>query len=132
MVDEIKNKWRTSRPGSFKNAFSGFWFNLRNEPNFRIQLLIAILVVIAGVILDLHRLQWILLVILIGVVLSAEAMNTAVEKLCDRFLEESDPRVKIIKDSAAAAVLIISAAAFLAGIFIFWPQLKELLNLITG
>ncbi len=115
------NRWRTSRTRSFLNAFSGLWFNLRNEPNFLVQLIIAMVVVIAGIILSLNRSEWILIALSIGAVLAAEAMNTAVEKICDRFTEEEDPIVKRIKDSAAAAVLIISFTAAIVGVLIFWP-----------
>jgi len=118
------HKWRTSRIKSFNNAFSGLWFNLRREPNFLIQLCIGTLVILAGLVLSLRRMEWVLLLLSIGAVLSAEAMNTAIEKICDRFLDQKDPLVKIIKDSAAAAVLIISFAAAAVGLLVFWPHVK--------
>lgn len=118
------HRWRTSRIKSFSNAFAGVWFNLRREPNFLIQLIFGVLVIVAGVVFSIHRIEWILLTLSIGGVLSAEAMNTAVEKICDRFLDEKDPKIQIIKDSAAAAVLVISMAAAVVGVLVFWPYVK--------
>ena len=120
------NRWRTSRIKSFWNAAKGIVYNLHHEPNFLIQLIIAVLVVAAGIFFSLRRIQWVFVILMIGSVLSAEAMNTAIEKICDRFFEDEDPRVKIIKNSAAAAVLIISASAFMVGFIIFWPYVKAL------
>lgn len=122
------HRWRTSRSRSFQNAFQGIWFNLRNEPNFLIQLSVALLVVVAGFFFSLGRAEWTMVVLAIGSVLAAEAMNTAVEKICDRFLDAHDLHVKRIKDSAAAAVLIISIAAAIVGILVFLPHVKGILN----
>ena len=119
-------QWRQSRIHSFKNAFSGIWFNMMNEPNFLIQLAVAIVVVIAGLIFKISNAEWLILIIGIGGVLSAEAMNTSVEKICDRFLDEKDPMVKKIKDSSAAAVLLFSLAAAVAGVIIFLPRIIDL------
>lgn len=122
------HRWRTSRTKSFKNAIGGIWFNLRNEPNFLIQLVVALLVVAAGIFFSIERGEWIMVILSIGGVLAGEAMNTAVEKTCDRFFDAHDPLVKRIKDSAAAAVLILSLSAALVGILVFYPYVKELLT----
>ncbi|MEX2371571.1 MAG: diacylglycerol kinase family protein [Bacteroidales bacterium] len=120
------NQRISSRVHSFKHAFAGIWYNLTSGPNFLIHIVCAILVVVAGWIFRVERNEWIILILTIGAVLSAEAMNTAVEKICNRFLKEKDPYVKIIKDSAAAAVLIISLAALVIGLLVFVPYLVEL------
>lgn len=119
------SRWRTSRITSFKNAFSGVWYNLRNEPNFLIQSIFAVLVVAAGIFFPIQKIEWIVLVISIGLVLSAEALNTSVEKICDRFLDKEDPSIKIIKDSAAAAVLITSLLSSVVGILLFLPYIVD-------
>ncbi len=124
----LMHRWRTSRSKSFLNAFRGIWFNLRHEPNFLVQLTVALLVVTGGFIFSLGRTEWIMVILSIGSVLTAEAMNTAVEKTCDRFMDRHDPMVRRIKDSAAAAVLIISLSAAVVGILIFWPHIREILT----
>jgi len=118
-------QWRTSRLKSFSHAFKGVIFNLKHEPNFFIQLIFAVLVISAGIVFPISKSEWLVLIIAIGGVLSAEAMNTAIEKVCDRFVEGHDALVKIIKDSAAAAVLIMALTAAVAGIIVFLPYLLE-------
>jgi len=121
------NRWRTSRIKSFRNAFAGIWYNLRHEPNFLIQLLVALVVIAAGFFFSLNRGEWMMIVLAMGGVLGAEAMNTSVEKLCDRFTDRKDPVVRRIKDSAAAAVLIVALTAAVIGVMVFWPHLHPLL-----
>lgn len=123
-------KRRTTRIVSFKSAFSGIFYNLRYETNFLIQFIIALLVIMAGIYFSLGLAKWVILILAMGAVLTAEAINTSIEKICDRFTEEKDPQVKIIKDSAAAAVLIISLAAALIGVVIFWPYLVDIIESI--
>jgi diacylglycerol kinase len=120
--------WCSSRIRSFRNAVSGIRYNILNESNFRIHLVIAVAVVIAGFLVSLRRTEWIIVILTIGSVLAAEAMNTSVEKLCDRFSGEEDPKVKIVKDSSAAAVLTISIAAFVIGLVIFLPYILTFIN----
>lgn len=123
----MMNRWRTSRLKSFHLAFSGIWFNLKHEPNFLIQLIAAFLVVVLGIYFGISRVEWLFVILSIGAVLAAETLNTAIEKICDRFIDEQDFSVKIIKDSAAAAVLLTSIAAALIGCIVFIPYVKALL-----
>lgn len=122
------SNWIVARVRSFRNAFAGLFFNLWKERNFQVQLFIAILVVSAGFLLSIERSDWMIVILTIGVVLSAEIMNTSVEKLCDLYSEKNDPKIRIIKDSAAAAVLLVSAAALIIGVVVFLPYLLRLLG----
>jgi undecaprenol kinase len=118
--------WWLSRIKSFANAIAGIRYNLLNEKNFRIHIVFTVLVILAAVLLPVTRSEWLVLILTIGAVLSAEVMNTAVEKICDLFTGENDLRLKIIKDSAAAAVLIISIVAAVIGVIVFVPHLIEI------
>lgn len=122
------SNWIVARVRSFKNAFAGLFFNLWKERNFQVQMVIAILVVSAGFLLSIERSDWMIVILTIGVVLSAEIMNTSVEKLCDLYSEKNDPKIRIIKDSAAAAVLLVSVAALIIGVVVFLPYLLRLLG----
>ena len=119
--------WWLSRIKSFANAIAGIRYNLLNEKNFRIHIVFMVIVILAAILLPVTRSEWLVLLLTIGAVLSAEAMNTAVEKICDRFTGENDHRLKNIKDSAAAAVLIISIVAAVIGVIIFLPHLIEII-----
>lgn len=61
-----------------------------------------------------------LLVLLIGAVLAAELLNTAVERVCDRITTAQDAAIRFIKDVAAGAVLLLSIAATAIGVIFFW------------
>ncbi|MFC2090937.1 diacylglycerol kinase family protein, partial [Bacteroidota bacterium] len=98
---------------------------LRKEANFVIHTIAAVLVIVAGFFFSISRTEWIVVALTIGAVMAAEAMNTSVEKLCDRFMPGKDPDIKVIKDTAAASVLIISIAAAVVGCIVFLPYLIQ-------
>lgn len=108
-------------------AFNGILLTF-TEPNFRFHLAIAFLVTVGGLLLHISKTEWCLLILSIGLVISAEIFNTAIEHIMNFIHPAFDIRVGRVKDLSAAAVLISSIAAALVGIFIFAPKLFELLN----
>ncbi|GAA0443113.1 hypothetical protein GCM10008983_20350 [Lentibacillus halophilus] len=71
----------------------------------------------------MEALQWSILMLASGMVLTAELINTAVEKMMDHLTPEFHPCTKVVKDMAAAAVLVSAVFAAAAGLFIFLPEL---------
>ena len=110
------------RPSSFADAARGVRA-LFAEPNARVQLAAAIAVVGLGAWLPLGTRDWALLVLAIGLVLAAEAANTALEALADRVAPDSHPLVAKAKDVAAGGVLIASLTAALLGLLVLGPPL---------
>lgn len=108
---------------SFAYAVKGCKY-LLEERNFILHIVSAILVIALGFICDLQRTDWILVSICIGMVLAAEAFNTALEELCDHMHPDQHNAISRVKDMSAAAVLIISAAAAIVGLVVFIPYLK--------
>jgi diacylglycerol kinase len=108
---------------SFKYAFEGIAHCIKHEQNFKIHLVAAIMVIAAGCFLKCTSVEWIIILICIGLVLALEMMNSALEKLCDMQQTAYHPLIKIIKDTAAAAVLIMSVVAAICGTIIFLPKL---------
>ncbi len=108
---------------SFRYAFQGINSLFYYENNARIHLLAAILALILGFVLQISTSEWALLVIQIALVLSAEAFNTALEKLADVVSPEYHPLIKSAKDLAAGAVLIMAFSAVVVGALIFFPKL---------
>jgi undecaprenol kinase len=97
-------------------AAGGILAAIRSEASFRIQLVLAVM---AAAVLALLRppLVWVALCVLSGAaVLTAELLNTALERLADRLHPEQHPAIRTAKDCAAAAVLVASLAAVLIGI----------------
>lgn len=115
-----------------KNAFLFALHGLRyvfvNERNFRIEIISATAVCIAAYVLHISAIEWFVVVLNIGFVISAELINTAIEKLCDLVSKEKNPLIKIVKDVAAGAVLLAAFVAFICGLIIFVPAFLKLLN----
>lgn len=110
----------------FAHAISGIWSALRSERNMKIHVVAMIVVLLLGWYLDIERSDWLILCILFGLVISAELMNTAVEKLCDLVQPEKDERVKFIKDVAAGSVFVASLIALITGVILFYPYFTTL------
>lgn len=108
---------------SFKYAINGIWVLFSKENNAKFHLLIACLVVAFGVYFDIEKHEWFAILFCIFFVFSAEAFNTAIEKLCDKFHPERDPIIGRIKDLAAAGVLFATICSVLVGIMIFWRHI---------
>ncbi len=91
----------------------------REEFSFRVQIVAALILFAVAALVGISRLEWVLLVLAIGAVLATEAINTALEELCDHITPEHHPRIARIKELGASASLIVGiAAAFVAGIII--------------
>ena len=108
---------------SFSFAGQGVWHVVRTQRNMRVHLLAASAAVAAGLVLRISAVDWACILAAIGLVLTAEALNTVVEALVDLCTGEFHPLAKIAKDAAAGAVLIASAAAAGVGIAVFLPRL---------
>ena len=106
---------------SIKFAFRGLSYVFKNEQNFRIQLLIAIVVLILAIYFKIPDYQAVILLMIIGAVLILEMVNTIFEKIADMLQPRIHHYVAIIKDLMAAAVFITSLGAAIIGIIIFWP-----------
>ena len=91
---------------SFKYAISGIITSFKTERNMKIHILVMILVIIAGIIFKLSLLDWIILVIMFGLVISAELFNTAIETTIDMISREKNEKAKIAKDVGAGGVLV--------------------------
>jgi diacylglycerol kinase len=112
----------TSLLRSFRCAGRGIVLACRDR-NMRIMLGAAIAVIVVAALCSVSSLHWAILVLCIGVVLSAEAMNSAVERCIDQIELRYDREVRDIKDLAAGAVLLISVVAAIVGGVVLWPYL---------
>jgi diacylglycerol kinase len=108
---------------SFSYAGQGVWHVVRSQRNMRVHLAAAAAVIVLALILKVGAADWACLLTVIGLVLTAEALNTVVEAVVDLCTDEYHPLAKIAKDAAAGAVLISSAAAVGVGIAVFVPRL---------
>lgn len=114
------------RAASFRYAFRGLAELLRSQPNAQIHVAVALLVLAAGYFFQITRLEWLVLIICIALVISLEAVNTAIEYLTDLVSPDFHPLAGKAKDVAAAAVLWAALGAVAAGLLIFLPRIKLL------
>lgn len=98
---------------------------LFHEHNTWIHLTATFCVVVVGLWVSLSFVQWAIAIILLGGVWIAEALNTAIERLCDHVTPEQHPDIGRIKDIAAAAVLMAAITAVAAGLCIFVPAIID-------
>ena len=112
---------------SLRYAFRGMLMLIRSEHSIMVQLGIGILVSILGFLVGISPTEWMLQTICIGMVLSAEGLNTAVEKLCDFVNPGYDPKIGRIKDISAGGVGFAAVVAIVVGIIIYGPRVANLL-----
>ncbi len=109
-----------ARLSSFGYAIRGIGSLIKAEPNAKLHAVASVAAVALGLLRHIGQGQWLALIAVIALVWMAEAFNTCIEMLCDLWCKgEYHPKVKAIKDIAAAAVLIAAAAAVVTGILIF-------------
>ena len=109
-----------ARTASFRHAARGLGVLVR-QPNAVIHLCVAVLVIGVAAYLPVRAGDWIILIFAIALGLSAEAMNTALERLVDLASPEWNALARDAKDVAAAAVLICAVGAACVGVLVFWP-----------
>ena len=109
-------------------AINGIRYSFTNERNVRIEIFSSILVILVGFLLKISSLHWLIIILNISFVLTAELINTAIEKFADFVSKEINPAIKIIKDIAASAVIISVIAAAFCGLIIFVPYILKLVN----
>lgn len=107
---------------AFRYAFNGCVNFFSSERNGRIQLIVAVCVIICSFIARLSTMEWCIILLCIGLVISLEMINSAIEKVCDFIQPDYHHLIKTIKDIAAAAVLWISILSVIAGLLIFIPK----------
>ena len=95
----------------------------RHEQNFRLQIAVAVVVLIAGIMLKLDRAEFILIFFLIIAVIVLELINSAVEKFADLLKPRLSHQIEVIKDIMAAMVFLAAFGSLVIGLIIFWPHL---------
>ncbi len=111
---------------SFTYPIKGLRYAYRNEQNLAVDVGVALLVTIAGFIFKLNLVEWAILALTIGLVISCELINTAIEAVVDLVTEDYHPLAKVAKDTAAAAVFVFAIIAVIVGLIIFLPKVIAL------
>lgn len=127
MASKDRKKYKSKNIiSSFKYAFEGLFYGFKTTRNLKIDLGFAILVVIFGFIFKISLLEWIVVVMCIGLVMSLELVNTAIEEAVNLAMPNIHPVAKISKDVAAGAVLLAAIFSTVVGLIIFIPKIIAL------
>jgi len=106
---------------SFTYAFRGLGKTLKEEQNLQIQSIAGLVVIILGWYFRIEVEEWLILILVIGLVILMEIINSAIERITDVLKPRLDSYVKEIKDIMAAAVMLASVIAIIVGLIIFIP-----------
>lgn len=112
---------------SFTYAFKGIAEVVRHQANMQIHVVVMVLVLITAAFLPLRTTEWALILICMGMVLSAELMNSALEYLTDLISPDYHSLAGKAKDAAAGAVLVCAFVSVLVGLLILGPKLIDML-----
>lgn len=110
---------------SFSYAFRGIYILVKTQPHAKIHLFASFVVLLSGLFLHYTPLEWAILVMMIGLVIAAEGINSAIEFLADRVSTEFHELIKNAKDVAAGAVLILSITSLFIALIIILPKMIE-------
>jgi len=121
-VSYFKKRWL-----SFGHAFKGIKILWLSTPNARIHVFILLMVGFAGLIFQIRPVEWLVICLAAGMVLCAEALNSALEVSLNHLHPQQHEAIGKAKDLAAGGVLLAAIFAAAAGLIIFIPYLRNLL-----
>lgn len=117
------NSFFSGRLKSVGFAVKGAFKLITTEHSVMVQSSLVVVMIIAGFVFDISRMEWMLQILSFGLVLGIESINTAVEKIADFIHPEFHDRIGFIKDIAAGAVMFAATAAIAIGLLIYVPKL---------
>lgn len=125
---EIQKFSLLKRAQSFNHAIRGVGLFIKTTHNAWIQICVMICTIALGIFFGISRLDWVALVLAIGLVFITEAINTAIEIDIDLTSPAYHPYARDTKDVAAGAVLIASIVSVIVGLLVFIPYVKACLS----
>ena len=125
-MKNAKDSFIRGRLRSLKFAFKGAWLLLTTEDSIKAQVLMAVIVTVMGFCFDISNVEWMLQFLAIGMVLVAEALNTAVEKIADFVHPDFHIKIGFIKDIAAGAPAFAGIISLILAGFIYIPKINLL------
>lgn len=114
---------------SFKFAFRGIESSFLSERNMKIHYFVMFMVIIFGILFKITKIEWIICIILFGLVIAAEMINTAIESVVDLVTSENNILAGKAKDIAAGAVLVLAISSATIGLIIFIPYFVNYFNI---
>lgn len=112
---------------SWKNSFEGYKYAYTHEQSLLLHIFFSVVAIVCGIVFNITGTQWILLFLVMVVILVAELLNTAIEATVDLITEDFHPLAKVAKDCASASVTTATLLAITVGVYVFIPQIIELI-----
>ena len=125
-MKNAKDSFIRGRLRSLKFAFKGAWLLLTTEDSIKAQIFMAVIVTVMGFCFDISNIEWMLQFLAIGMVLVAEALNTAIEKVADFVHPDFHIKIGFIKDIAAGAPTFAGIISLILAGFIYIPKINLL------
>ena len=125
-----KGTWYQRYAKSFMHAVDGLVYTLKHEHNVWIIYVATILVVLFGFLYKIAIMEWIACILCMGLVLTVEMINSAIEAVVDLASPEIHPLAKIAKDVGSAASLVICTTSLIIGGIIFIPKILATLGIM--
>ena len=123
LKDRKKTRWERRFWTSVQFAFEGIKHVFKAERNFRVHVLIAVIVLANAFYFRLSALEWIFILLSIFGVFVLELINSAIERVVDLIVEDYHPLAKQAKDIGAATVLVYAVMTVIIGFIIFLPKI---------
>ena len=127
--DEIKKRGFGRFFKSFIFSIEGLKYAYKYEQSMMIHVIATILVIGANFFFQVTGVEWLITLLAIGMVLSAELINTAIEAVVDLVTLEIHPLAKIAKDCGSAATFVLAVMAAVIGCVIYIPYILGVLGL---
>ncbi len=118
-----KNSFIKGRIKGIQYALKGLYLLIKQEASIKVQIVIAILVTIAGFYFHISTTEWMFQVLAIGLVMGTEGINTAIEEIANFINPEQHPKIGLIKDISAGAVFLTALAAIVIACIIYIPKI---------
>lgn len=128
--DKIKVRGVKRLKNSFKYAFEGIIYAFKYEQNLTVHFCAMIFAVVFGFVFDISLTEWLVMVLIIGLVIATELINTSIEATIDLITDKTHPLAKIAKDTAAGAVLVFGITSLIIAAIIFIPKILRLFNIV--
>lgn len=130
-MPDSESQHRSGKSGwirKFGNAFRGIRLAITTQNSFRVHLPVAAAVIALAAYFRVDAVRWSILLLCIGIVISAELFNTGIESLARAITTETNPHIRSALDIASGAVLITALTATAIGLIILLPQIAAALH----
>jgi len=124
-MKDIDDGFLKGRIKSLNYTVKGAFLLLKTEHSIILQSAIGVIFVLAGFYFGISKIEWMFQILGIGLILTAESLNTAVEKLCDFIHLDYHKKIGFIKDIASGAMTFAVTSVLIILIIIYYPYLYE-------